>query len=322
MIAAAAALLLAALPDGAARYRVELAGEHVGAAELSIRCAGEACRARWETRLRLPADAGGEVLESATEVLVARDGRALRGDVRGARGDLRWSYRAPEGAVPVSIAEVALRAARAGECVDVFEEETLARGRACVRAAGARLELDLLGIAERVEPGKDGFPAEVTIAAQATRYVRDSAARTPSTAPALYGTAVPGPSDPARAGSFCDLPPDGPPTAAARAAPPPRAVGASCREKTAAYLAAARRAGIEGRTAVGVAWDGARFVWHAWAEVRADGAWVPIDPSFEQAPAAGPRFTVARYADGDRAAWLAAGRSILACWGRAGVLAR
>jgi hypothetical protein len=322
MIGAALALLVAALPDGAARYRVEIAGERVGAAELSIRCAGDACRVRWATRLRLPADAGGAIQESATEVAVGRDGRALRGEVRGAHDGLAWSYAAVEGAVPVSLVEIALRAARAGDCIDVFEEETRVRGRACVRRAGAPLELEVVGVAERVVPAKDGFPADVAIPAQATRYVRDPGAAVPDRAPTLYGTAVPGPSDPARAASFCDIPLDAPPPAAPRAAPPPRADGASCREKTAAYLAAAQHVGLEGRTAVGVAWDGARFVWHAWAEVRAGDAWIPIDPSFEQAPAAGPRFTVARHADGDRAASLEAGRRILACWGRVSVLAR
>jgi hypothetical protein len=322
MIGAALALLVAALPEGAARYRVEIAGERVGATELSIRCSGETCRARWATRLRLPADAGGAIQESATEVVVGRNGRALRGEVRGARDGVAWSYAAVEGAVPVSLVEIALRASRAGDCVDVFEEETRARGRACVRRAGEPLELEVIGVAERIAPARDGFPAEVTVAAQATRYVRDPAAAVPERAPTLYGTEVSGPSDPGRATSFCDLPLDAAPATAPPAAPPPRAPGASCREKTAAYLAAARRVGLEGRTAVGVAWDGGRFVWHAWAELRAGDAWIPIDPSFEQAPAAGPRFTVARYAEGDRAAWLVAGRSILACWGRAGVLAR
>ncbi len=67
------ALVLAAafagtLPDGAARYRLEIGGEVVGACALSLRCAGETCRLRWETRLRLPRDAGGAVSVSAVEL--------------------------------------------------------------------------------------------------------------------------------------------------------------------------------------------------------------------------------------------------------------
>jgi transglutaminase-like putative cysteine protease len=97
--------------------------------------------------------------------------------------------------------------------------------------------------------------------------------------------------------------------------PPPRAAGASCRERTAAWLAEAARAGFSGRTAVGVAWDGGDFVWHAWAEVRAGGRWIAVDPSFGEAPARGPRFTLGRWAADDRGARDAAGQAILACWG-------
>ncbi|HEY6099663.1 MAG TPA: transglutaminase-like domain-containing protein, partial [Anaeromyxobacter sp.] len=89
--------------------------------------------------------------------------------------------------------------------------------------------------------------------------------------------------------------------------------------RAAAWVATARRAGIPARVALGVAWDGAAFVWHAWAEARAGGAWIPVDPSFGQAPARGPRFTLARHAPGDGAARAEAGRRILACWGRARV---
>jgi transglutaminase-like putative cysteine protease len=68
-----------------------------------------------------------------------------------------------------------------------------------------------------------------------------------------------------------------------------------------------------------VAFDGGAFVWHAWAEVQAGGRWVPIDPAFRQAPARGPRFTLATWEDGDEEARAEAGRRILACWGRAAV---
>ncbi len=49
------------------------------------------------------------------------------------------------------------------------------------------------------------------------------------------------------------------------------------------------------------------------------GRWVAVDPAFRQAPARGPRFTVATWAPGDEAARAEAGRRLLACWGRGGV---
>jgi transglutaminase-like putative cysteine protease len=139
----------------------------------------------------------------------------------------------------------------------------------------------------------------------------------------LYGTRVPGPAHPGAARSFCEVPRDPPPHPARRSGvPPAEATGASCREKTEHYLRAVRRVGLPGRTAAGVAFDGRAFVWHEWAEVQVDGAWIPVDPTFGELPASGPRFTVARWADDDRAARVAAGRRILACWGRASVLER
>jgi transglutaminase-like putative cysteine protease len=109
---------------------------------------------------------------------------------------------------------------------------------------------------------------------------------------------------------------------AAEGLPAPAAPGPSCRERTAAWLAKARAAGLRGRTAVGVAFDGGGFVWHAWAEARVGGRWVPVDPSFRQAPARGPRFTLATWEEGDDAGRAAAGHRILACWGRASVTDR
>jgi transglutaminase-like putative cysteine protease len=70
---------------------------------------------------------------------------------------------------------------------------------------------------------------------------------------------------------------------------------------------------------VGVAWDGSAFVWHAWAEVRSAEGWIPVDPSFGQLPARGPRFTIGRWGAGDDAAREVAGARILACWGSARV---
>ena len=54
--------LAAALPEGTARWRFELAGEHVGVVDLSIRCLGEACTATWTSERRPPAEAGGAPL--------------------------------------------------------------------------------------------------------------------------------------------------------------------------------------------------------------------------------------------------------------------
>ena len=85
------------------------------------------------------------------------------------------------------------------------------------------------------------------------------------------------------------------------------------------YLALAARRGLPGRLVVGVAHDGAAFVWHEWAEVLSGGRWIAADPAFRQLPARGPRFALARFEPGDDAAAAAAGRRVLACWGRARV---
>jgi hypothetical protein len=221
--------------------------------------------------------------------------------------------------VPAALAEVVLAAEVAAlgaeACVPFFDEERPERRRACARRDGAALSGDVGGIPVRIVPGADGFPAEILVAGR-FRYVRDPGAEVPRSAPRLAGTRVPGPADPRDARSFCGVPVDPAPGAGGvEALPEPAAAGESCREKTAAWLAAARRRGLEGRTAVGVAWDGEGFVWHAWAEVRSGGGWLPVDPSFGQRPARGPRFTVARYAAGDAAARDAAGVRILGCWG-------
>ncbi|WP_242394097.1 transglutaminase domain-containing protein [Anaeromyxobacter oryzisoli] len=167
-------------------------------------------------------------------------------------------------------------------------------------------------------PSPDGFPAELAIAAQGARYVRDPRAAVPDRPPPL-DVRVAGPADPGAARRFCGIALDPPPPAAPPGVPAPEAPGGSCREKAAAWVVAAASRGLEARTAVGVAHDGRGFVWHAWAEVRAGGAWIPVDPAFGEAPAHGPRFTVARFRPGDGAARDAAGRRILACWGRAHV---
>jgi transglutaminase superfamily protein len=319
-LALAAAL---ALPEGTARYRVEVSGVAVGVAELAVRCEGPRCRSVWETRLRLPEEAGGAVVERRLEAELDRAGRAVGQVVRTADGGVARAA-APAGRVPASLAELLLaRAARSGAeaCLEVFEEETLAPGRACGALEGGALAASVLGVRESVTPGADGFPAAVELPEQGARFVRDARAAVPARPPPL-SPRVAGPADPARAARFCGVERDPPPPAPSSPLPPPDAPGGSCREKTAAYLARAAEAGREGRTALGVAWDGVGFVWHAWAELRDGDRWIPVDPAFRELPARGPRFTLARHAPGDRAAALAAGRRVLACWGKAAVRGR
>jgi hypothetical protein len=322
-VALALGLAAAAVPEGAVRYRVEIAGERVGVADLAISCRGDLCAATWASRLRAPAEAGGAVAVRRVGVEVDRDGRWRGGRVRVEEGGAAL----PDGAgvpgmVPATLAEVALLselASGAEACLEAFDEASGERGRICARRAGRAIEAEVLGaVRERIVPGRDGFPAEVRIADQGARFVADPRAAVPDRPPRLHGTGVAGPDRPTGPLGFCGVPADRPPGGGDRAAlPPARAAGASCREKTARWLEIARAAGLRGRTAVGVAWDGAAFVWHAWAEVEIDGAWVPVDPTFRQSPARGPRFTVARYEPGDEAARAEAGRRVLACWGRA-----
>lgn len=323
VLAAAVALELTALPQGEVRYRFELGGERVGTAELRIRCEGPRCAVRWSVNTRAPEAAGGAIHARRVEVETGLDGvwrdgpLAIHDDGVPAEGRGVW------GAVPASLAEVVL--ARAGEdaspCIEIFDERSGRPGRACARrGSGATWELDVNGEVERVRLGSSGLPAEVLLPGQGARFVADPRAEIPPQAPRLYGVTVPGPDSPSGARSFCGVPVDpAPPARVAAGLPPPTSDGASCREVTARWLAAAARAGHPGRTAVGVAWDGAAFSWHAWAEVRIGGGWIPVDPSFGQLPARGPRFTLGRFADGDDAARESAGRRILDCWGRARV---
>ena len=203
-------------------------------------------------------------------------------------------------------------------CLEAFEEATGERARACARPDGDALAASVLGAAETIAPGarrlprRGGRPGAGGPLRARRRGDRAPASRRGSTA---RGWRAP------------RIPRSPPPSAACRATrtvdaadlgflPAPQADGPSCREKTAAWLARAARAGLEGRTAVGVAWDGRRFVWHAWAQVRLERGWIPVDPSFGELPAAGPRFTLATWAEGDAAARLRAGERILACWAR------
>ncbi|MBI5525638.1 MAG: transglutaminase domain-containing protein [Deltaproteobacteria bacterium] len=57
-----------------------------------------------------------------------------------------------------------------------------------------------------------------------------------------------------------------------------------CNEHAFLYVAMARAAGIPARVAVGTAYLGGRFYYHAWPEVWA-GGWIALDPTWGQAPA-------------------------------------
>jgi hypothetical protein len=315
-----AVALLGILPSGAATYRFELGGEPIGTAELRSTCGGGGrCTVRWSVRTRAPEAGGGAIHARRVEVEVDDEGRWVDGPLAVSEDGVPVASRGVWGSVPVSLAELVLARARAeGPCIEVFDERSGEKGKACSRrGAGASWELDVRGELEKVRMGADGLPAEVTVPAQRARFVADPRAEIPSEPPRLYGVTVPGVSTPGDARRFCGVPVDPPPPAGRfDRLPPPVAEGANCREKTQRWLEGATRAG-PGRTAVGVAWDGGAFSWHAWAEVQLEGRWIAVDPSFGQLPARGPRFTIARYADSDGAARAAAGRRVLECWGRA-----
>jgi hypothetical protein len=327
-----AALLAATLPEGSARWRFEMSGEHVGVVELAIRCGGGTCTARYASDRRAPADAGGKRSARRVEIEVDAEGRWQGGRLRVTDEDGGLKVDGVAGAIPALLAEVVLARTvvippRKGwqsslppgpeTCLDAFDEITGQRGTACAARDGDALAATVLGVRERIVPGPGGFPADVEVPGQAARFIRDDQATTPRQAPRLHGMVVAGPEDPSRASSFCAVPRDpDPPAWDVAFLPAPRADGVTCREKTAAWLARAARGGVRGRSAVGVAWDGARFVWHAWAEVRLARGWIAVDPSFGELPARSPRFTVATWDDADPAARQRAGERVLACWGR------
>lgn len=318
----AAALVLAALPQGEVRYRFELGEEPIGTAALRISCAGARCTARWSVSTRAPEVAGGAIHQRRVEVETDAEGRWVDGKLAVLEDGEPVPARGGWGAVPVSLAEVVLARARADaqSCVEIFDERSGGAGKACARRGANGWELEVAGVTERVRVGTNGFPAEVVLPTQRARFAADPRAEVPAQPPRLYGVTVPGPVSAAEARRFCGAPvdPASPPGPLDRL-PPPTAQGANCREKAARWLGLAARAGVTGRTAVGVAWDGSAFAWHAWAEALVDGKWVAVDPTFGQSPARGPRFTVARWADGDEPARAAAGRRVLECWGRARV---
>jgi hypothetical protein len=321
------AAVLASLPARAERrYRVEIAGEHVGWAELSIACGPEGCRARFESALRTPADAGGRVLERRVEIQASPGGEArrVRSWQRGGGGE-REVDDGP-GPAAASLAETLLSAAVPGErrCLTVREEHTGRTGPACATREGEWLAGEVLGARERFRARPGEPPDELELPEQRARFVADPDAALPPRPPRLFGAAVPGPAPGAdlRGARFCGLEPEPRPLPLPPGIPLGFPDGPSCRERTALWLEAAARTGLEGRHVVGVAWDGSAFVWHEWGEVWAGGGWVPVDPSFGQAPAEGPRFAVARFREGDPASRAEAGERVLACWGAARIESR
>ena len=294
------------------RYRVELAGEHVGWARFALACRASRCDALWESALRAPGEAGGEVLTRRIEIEADPHGSARRVQVRAVAGGRERRVEGGAGAVPASFAEVLLASAAEGErrCIAIRDEESGRQGRACARRSGAWLEGDVLGDPIRFRCAAGGGPSQVLVPEQGARFLADPGASLPPRAPRLFGTTVP----PSRAERPCGASRDGAPPPAPPEVPRAFPDGASCRERTLRYLDIAARAGLRGRHAVGVAFDGSALVWHEWAELLLRGRWIPVDPSFEQAPAEGPRFTVARFEDGDAAGRADAGRKVLACW--------
>jgi hypothetical protein len=332
MTAILVALSLAALPDAATqRYRVELGGEHVGYAMLALTCETSRCDVRFESRLRAPAESGGGLVEREVSVATSREGFAHRVRVvlRDTSGERVLESHA--GPVPVSLAEIVLGSLLEGEerCIAVRDEQSGRKGDACARRKGAWIEGTVLGQPFRARVLAGAAPEEVLVLDQRIRYVADASAKVPAAAPRLFGSQVRVDEaarplvDAALAGGhprlrFCGIPSD-PRPLDAPAVPTSWPDGNDCREKTARYLAAAAAAGLDGRHVVGVAWDGAAFSWHEWAELLVGGRWVAVDPSFRQAPAQPPRFSLARFAEGDEEARLHAGTRILSCWGAAEV---
>jgi len=316
-VALALALSVAAplLPPSAeARYRVELAGEHVGWALLREACGAATCDVEWRSELRLPVEAGGGTAGREIAARVRPDGRALLVVARArADGRVRPRQHAGEGPVPASLAELVLSRTLDGErrCVRVRDEESGREGEACARRDGAWLEGQVLDEPIRFRARAGELPVEVLLPAQRARFVADGAAALPVRAPRLFGVEVP---LAAGARRFCGVALDPPPPPAPAEVPRSYPNGTSCRERSSRYVGVVERAGLRARHAVGVAFDGRAYVWHEWVEVLAAGRWVPVDPSFEQAPAEGPRFTVARFGEGDRVSRAEAGRAVLTCW--------
>ncbi len=116
MTPAILALALVALPDSAeARYRVEIGGEAVGFAQLTLRCRRDQCQMSWESALRAPAEAGGGVVSRRIEATTSRQGETRAMRLRSeADGNVRRGEQGP-GPAPASLAELLLSSAVEGE---------------------------------------------------------------------------------------------------------------------------------------------------------------------------------------------------------------
>ena len=309
------------LAETSQRYRVELGGEPIGLASLSVTCREQpaTCRVTWTSRLRLPDTAPGdpEVLERRIEIGTDRIGRARQVRVQDGRTASTSAVHGER--FPAALVELILSETPDGErrCIDVIAEETGEEGRACARRQGEWLFEDLLGVAVRSRSPRAGLPLEVVIPEHRIQFLADPQARLPGKPPRLYGVEVPRAPEARIEGPlrFCGAAAEKTGDPVSAPAIPPSLPG-DCRAQTTRYLALAAAAGVQGRHAVGVAWDGRAFVWHEWAELLLAGRWSAVDPAFRQVPAQGPRFTLGRFADGEEKARLEAGKKILSCWGR------
>jgi hypothetical protein len=315
-LAAFALLANVDLPQGEVRYRIELGGVHMGFARLAVRCGAERCDVAWESALAAPEPGAGEAVRRRVDVEADRDGsaRSVRFWTR-EEGRERTKEGGP-GPPPASLAEALVGRAADGErlCVKVRDEETGRVGDACGRREGAWVEAEVLRERVRFRAAPGALPEEVVLPEQGARFVADARAALPAAPPRLFGISVRGPPSGSRGRSFCLRGPTPLPAASAAALPRRFPPGASCRERAARYVDLVRAGGGRARNAVGVAFDGREFVWHAWAEVWDGARWIPVDPAFEEAPARSRRFTVARYEDGDDAARASAARDVLDCW--------
>ena len=238
-------------------------------------------RSRWTARAAFAAGRSGS---SGGGVGRARGDRG-----RGARGARRGGARG--------------RGGRRGALPQFFEEEHAgAAARLRPPGGGRRSRADVGGVAGPDRPGRGRLPARRSSWRSAFRYVRDPAAAVPPRAPRLAGTRVAGPAIRRRARCFCGVPVDPPPGRAAGRGRSRRRARRRELPGEDRRLARARpaRAG-SGRAARSASrGTAAAFVWHEWAEVRAGGGWMPVDPSFGELPARGPRFTLARFTTDDR----------------------
>ena len=119
------ALALLALPaDASRRYRWEIAGEPVGWASLSVRCAEARCRVRFESASLRPEAAGGGATSRKLEAETDRDGLLL-GASWSEEGTAGEAHREAGGERAAALlAEVLLSAADEGErrCLEVEDE--------------------------------------------------------------------------------------------------------------------------------------------------------------------------------------------------------